>query len=41
MINRIIIKNVKGYGSQGKNLNVNFDPTKINQGQALDVSTVS
>lgn len=30
MINKIRIKNVKGYGSQGKELNVNLDPTKIN-----------
>lgn len=30
MINKIRIENVKGYGSQGKDLNVNLDPTKIN-----------
>ncbi|MBR5038029.1 MAG: hypothetical protein IKX65_04830 [Prevotella sp.] len=30
MINKIRIKNVKGYSSQGKDLNVNLDPTKIN-----------
>ena len=30
MINKIRIENVKGYGSQGKVLNVNLDPIKIN-----------
>lgn len=30
MINKIRIVNVKGYDSQGKELNVNLDPTKIN-----------
>ena len=30
MINKIRIENVKGYGSQGKDLNVILDPTKIN-----------
>ena len=30
MINKIRIENVKGYDSQGKVLNVNLDPTKIN-----------
>lgn len=30
MINKIEIKNIKGYDTQGKNLNVNLDPTKIN-----------
>ena len=30
MINKIRIENVKGYDVQGKDLNVNLDPTKIN-----------
>ena len=30
MIDKIIIENVKGYGVQGKDLNVNLDSTKIN-----------
>ena len=30
MINKIRIENVKGYSAQGKDLNVNLDPTKIN-----------
>ena len=30
MINKIRIENVKGYSAQGKELNVNLDPTKIN-----------
>lgn len=30
MIDKIRIENIKGYSSQGKDLNVNLDPTKIN-----------
>ena len=30
MINKIRSENVKGYDVQGKDLNVNLDPTKIN-----------